>query len=387
MKKILKVSAIGFAILAIILVCLGIWKRDEIKRLLLVNSFFEPEHIVENFSNIRGGFLTVPLSRGDGDVIPLPVGRQITLPQVAEDWIEANWVTSLLVMKDGEIVFEDYYRGTTEDDLRISWSVAKNYLSVLVGVLHENGDIPDLDAPVTSYAPALVGGVYEGVTIRNVLQMSSGVTFDEDYLSYDSDINRMGRIIALGGSMDGFAAGLTERFQPPGISYQYNSIDTHVVAMVLRAATERTLAELMEEHVISKLGLEQDGYYITDGHGVAFALGGLNFTTRDFARFGSMMLANGTWNGQQIISPEWIEESSAASAITSPDEDGYGYKWLTARGAQPDQFFARGIYGQYIYIDQPNNVVVVATSADSGFRDNGARHENIEMFRTIIDGL
>ena len=380
---------LGRALLALVLaaVVIGLWKREQIMRLMAVNSLFAEERIVGNFSNMDAAFLTTPVSRGDGPVAELQRTENVALPDGAEDWIARRQVTSLLAAKDGIIRHEAYFLGTDDMDRRISWSVAKSYLSALFGVLHANGTIPDLDAPVTDYVPALAGGAYDGATIRNVLQMSSGITFDEDYLDYDSDINRMGRVLALGGAMDGFASELTETFQPAGAAFKYTSIDTHVLAMVVRAAAGRPLAELLSEHIVSKLGLERDGLYITDGEGVAFALGGLNFTTRDYARFGMMIEQDGLWQGRQIVPADWIAESTEASARTEPGKIGYGYQWWIPIGAAENEFLGRGIYGQYLYIDQDRDVVIVMTAADRKFREEGVEAENTAMFRAIARQL
>ncbi|MCG7518649.1 serine hydrolase [Ruegeria sp. Ofav3-42] len=368
-------------------VVVGFWKREEIQRLMAVNSLFTEEKIVHNFSHMNDAFLTVDLPRGDGPTYELPYGPGFDLPDGTDAWIEERSVTSLLVMQDGQIRFEEYYLETTPEDRRISWSVAKSYLSALFGILMAEGAIDSLDDPVVKYAPKLEGTAYDGATIRNVLNMASGVTFDEDYFDYNSDINRMGRVIALGGELDDFAASLNETFAVPGETWQYVSIDTHVLGMVIRGATGRSVPELMTEWIIAPLGLERDGYYITDGSGVAFVLAGLNFTTRDFARFGQMILQNGEHNGQQIVPAEWIAESVFPSAPTEAGEIGYGYQWWVPIGAHEGEFLARGIYGQYIYFDQPRGVLIVSTAADRGFRDEGVNEGNIEMFRSIAQSL
>lgn len=384
MRNVLKwVVRIGVAlIIAFILV--GFWKREEITRLLAVNSLFDKKHIISNFSNMDGAFLHKDIHKGDGPVSPLPLGDPLTMPAKYDDWVNARTVTSTLVLKDGQIVHEAYYQGTTADDRRISWSVAKSYLSSLFGILVDEGAITSLDDPVTKYVPALKGGAYGDATVKNVLQMSSGVTFDEDYLDYDSDINRMGRVLALGGKMDDFAAGLTETFAPPGETWKYTSIDTHVIGMVARGATGRDIPDLMAEKLIAPLGLEQEPIYLTDGVGVAFVLGGLNITTRDYARFGQMILQNGEWQGRQIVPADWIATSTVPSAATEPSKIGYGYQWWIPVGARPGQFMGRGIYGQYLYIDQGAGVVIATTAADRQFREPGVNDANIDMFRQIV---
>ncbi len=384
MRKVVKWAVRAVIALIIAAIVVGFWKREEITRLLAVNTLFDETRIVDNFSNMDAAFLTVPVQRGDGPVSPLATGNSLSMPEGYADWVVDRTVTSVLVLQDGKIVHETYYQGTSAEDLRISWSVAKSYLSILFGILVDEGAIASLDDPVTKYAPTLIGGAYDSATIRHVLNMASGITFDEDYLDYGSDINRMGRVLALGGKMDEFAAGLTDTFAPAGETWKYTSIDTHVIGMVIRGATGRSIPDLMSEKLIAPLGLEQSPLYLTDGVGVAFVLGGLNITTRDYARFGQMILQNGAWNGQQIVPAEWVAASTAASAPTQAGKVGYGYQWWIPVGATEGQFMGRGIYGQYLYIDQQAGVVIVTTAADRQFRQDGINTGNIDMFRQIV---
>ena len=384
MKRWILRSLLGLVLAALFV---GVWKWEEINRLLAVNSLFSEEKIVGNFSDMQGAFLTRTLSRGDAPTSPLPVGDTFTLPIEVEKWIAERDVTALVILKDGELVFEEYFLGTTPDDLRMGWSVSKSFLSALFGILVAEGTIPDLDAAVTQYVPELADGAYARASIRDVLQMSSGIVFDENYLDQRSDINRMGRVLALGGSMDGFATALTETFAEPGTDWQYVSIDTHVIAMVARAATGRTLSELMEEKLIAPLGFEAAPYYITDGYGVAFALGGMNARTRDYARFGQMIAQGGAWQGEQIVPEDWIAESTVPSAPTDPDQTGYGYQWWIPLDGEPGQFMARGIYGQYVWIDRVRNVVIATNAADRAFREPGVARQNEDIFRLIARSL
>ena len=376
---------LGRILLAFVLAALvvGVWKRDEIARLMAVNSLFAQDKIVFNFSHMDQAFLSTPVPRGDGPTTEFSYGPEFTpMPQV-DDWIAERDVTALVVLKDGKIVYENYFLGTEPDDRRISWSVAKSYLSALVGVLLDEGKIASLDDQVTQYAPDLMGTAYEGATIRNVLNMASGVTFDEDYLDKNSDINRMGRVIALGGKLDEFTAALKDSFARPGDQWQYVSIDTHVIGMVIRGATGRTIPDLLSEKIITPMGLEFEPYYLTDGSGEAFVLGGLNLTTRDFARMGQMFLEDGMYNGTQIIPAEWVAASTAPTAPTQADAIGYGYQWWVPKGAAKGEFMARGVYGQYIYINQTDGVVIATNAADRKFRNDGVSEQNVEIFRLI----
>ncbi|WP_370227830.1 serine hydrolase domain-containing protein [Cognatishimia sp.] len=387
MRRVIRVFVRVIVVLVVLVAALALWKREEIKRLLVVNSLFDAEKIVANFSSMEAAFLKTDLPKGDGATYVFPKGEPIALPDGADQWIKDRSVTSLLVLKDGALRYEEYFLGTTAEDRRISWSVAKSYLSALFGVVLAEGAIASIDDPVIKYAPELAESAYRDATVRNVLNMASGVEFDEDYLDFNSDINRMGRVLALGQKMDDFTASIDSSFAPPGVAWQYVSIDTHVIGMVIRGATGRPIAELLSEKILAPLGMEQDGYYVTDGVGVAFVLGGLNFTTRDYARFGQMIANDGAFNGTQIVPADWIAASTTPSAPTDPGNQQYGFQWWMPEDARPGEYFARGIYGQYIYIDHPRNIVIVTNGADRGFRNAGVNSSNIEMFRAIAENL
>ena len=387
MPRVLKRLLIGLVVMAVLAGAAALWKREEIARLMAVNSLFDPAYIVHNFSHMDEAFLTRPVARGDTAPLPLPVGFPAGLPPEVGPWVVNRVITGLVVLKDGQIVHESYYHGTGPEDRRISWSVAKSLLSALFGIVMAEGAIDSLDDPVTKYAPQLAGSAYDGVSIRHVLSMTSGVKFNEDYLDFYSDINKMGRVLALGGSMDAFAAGLKTRERPPGERWHYVSIDTHVVGMVIRGATGRTIPELLTEKLVAPLGLEAEPYYVTDGLGEAFVLGGLNMRTRDYARFGQLFLQNGRVNGRQIVPEAWVADSTRASAPTAPDELGYGFQWWIPKNAIPGEFMAQGIYGQFIYINQQAGVVIAVNAADVKFLNDGVEDRNILIYRAIADSL
>ncbi|NRB03159.1 MAG: serine hydrolase [Rhodobacteraceae bacterium] len=385
MRGILKWGLRILLALVLAAVVVGVWKREEISRLMAVNSLFDEAKIVDNFSNMDRAFLTAEVSRGDGPVSPLPKGQEIAPPQEFAAWVEARDVTSLLVLKNGQIVFEDYYLGTGPDDLRISWSIAKSYISALFGVLVDEGAIASIDDPVTKYAPRLAGTAYDGASVRNVLNMASGVVFNEDYFDYNSDINRMGRVIAMGQALDDFTVELQDTFATPGAQWQYVSIDTHVIGMIIRGATGRSVADLLSEKIIQPLGTEKSAYYLTDGDGVAFVLGGLNITTRDYARFAQMILQDGAWQGQQIVPAAWLAASTVPSAPTEEGKIQYGYQWWIPADARPGEVLARGVYGQFLYLDRARETVVVVTAADHEFREKPVYDSMMDMFRTLAD--
>ncbi|RKQ71510.1 hypothetical protein DES40_0833 [Litorimonas taeanensis] len=395
MRTVLKIISVIVLILGV-LIALNITK---IKRLMTVNSLFDQDKIVQNFSHMDAAFLHHDLMVGPSKTWPESIK---SLPQTVEiageerkllDVLDELETTSLVIIKDGKLIHESYYKGTTRDDLRISWSVAKSFMSGLYGNAIANGQIESLNDPVEKYVPSLIGSAYEGVSLANVLNMSSGVRFNEDYMDPKSDINDMGRVLGLGGSMDKYAASLSERDYEAGTGWQYVSIDTHVAAMALRAATGKSLHKLFEETYGEKLGFGKAPYYLTDGKDVAFALGGLNLRTRDYAKFGQLFLQNGEWEGEQIIPAEWVGESTTNhSPIFHPDRGtGYGYQWwvpMPQKGPNAGDYFAVGIYGQYIYVNPQANLVIAKNAAHRTFEKNGKSgqtsiNDNIDMFRSL----
>lgn len=398
MKK-LKITG---GITVLLIAVFGSIYQQEARQLYNTVRLFDADVIVHNFSHMKDMAPTVTIKRA-GEVQALG-NTPKTLPthfaykgemREMKSFLEASSTTALVVVKDKDITFEDYYQGTKALDQRISWSMAKSFLSAIFGVAVEEGHIKDLNAPVTDYVPSLVGSGYDGVSIKNVLQMSSGVYFNEDYGDFNSDINRFGRIMALGGSFDDFAASLTsEREQ--GTFMHYVSIDTHVIGMVLRAATGKSISEYFNEKLWSKLGTEQDAIYITDSTGEPMVLGGLNLISRDYARMGLLYRDKGRINGQQVIPEKWIEDSITPDAPhlipgkrdTAKTNFGYGYQWWLPENPE-QEFLALGIYGQYIYIDRKNNVVIVKNSADRGFMDNDYESKDLAIaaFRAISKSL
>jgi CubicO group peptidase (beta-lactamase class C family) len=392
----------GFAgLVLLIAVSAGIFST-EIRQLYHTVTLFNEDVIVHHFSNMADVIPSMTISR-IGPVNEFGKAPQ-SLPESfkfdgkdikIDDFLTLTSTTALVVVKDNDVTFEDYYQGTGEFDQRISWSMAKSFLSAIFGVAVEEGHIKDLNVPVTDYVPSLKGSGYDGVTIKNVLQMSSGVYFDENYGDFNSDINRFGRVMALGGSFDEFAASLTsEREQ--GTYMHYVSLDTHVIGMVLRAATGRSIEDYFNEKLWSKLGTERDAIYITDSTGQPMVLGGLNLISRDYARMGKLYRDKGLINGIQVVPAQWIEDSITPDAPhlmpgkrdTSASKMGYGYQWWIPDNPK-QEFMALGIYGQHIYVNREYNVVIVKNSADRQFMDNEYQHSDIaiEAYREIARSL
>jgi CubicO group peptidase (beta-lactamase class C family) len=399
----MKAIKIASGLIFVLLVLVGLnW--SSIERLIHIKSLFDEDKIVYNFSHMDDLLFSSELPRSGEEYLweislsPLPVnyidrGKE----KNTMGMLEELQTTALVVIKDGTIVFEDYYKDTDKNDLRMSWSMSKSFVSALTGLALERGDIESIDDPVTKYAPMLKGSAYDGVPLRHVLNMASGITFDENYIDPGSDINKMGTVLALGGSLDDFAAEQTDITRPSGEAWRYCSIDTHVVSMVLRSATGKTLQEYFVENLWSKIGASADARYSTDGDGNAFALGGLNIRTRDYALFGELIRNKGRRGDEQIIPAEWIAVSTSATAPPPAEGGGvstengspfkYGYQWWIPPNAD-GEFFAVGVYGQYIYINPKAGIVIAKNAAHRQFLESDEKGEsymaqNITLFRGI----
>ena len=392
---------LGVVLITVVLLALN-W--GNIQRLIRVKSMFDEDKIVYSFSHMSENLFSDPLPRSGAEHIwPMalaPLPENYTDRGTAKNtkaMLEELDTTAFVVVKDGAIVFEDYYKGTGAHDLRMSWSMSKSFVSALTGLALANGDIESLDDPVTKYAPSLKGSAYDGVSLRNVMNMASGIEFNEDYLDPKSDINKMGTTLGLGGSLDKFTAKQKNIARPAGEAWQYCSIDTHVIAMVLRAATKQSLQDYFVENLWSKIGASADAAYSTDSKGNAFALGGLNVRTRDYALFGELFRNGGKRGDVQIIPADWVRISTTHSAPPAADGGhnetadgapfGYGYQWWVPPNSD-GEYYAVGVYGQYIYVNPKAGIVIAKNAAHREFMDateDGESYmaQNITMFRGI----
>jgi len=385
---------ITLAILLVIVV-LCIWFYPKYKMLNHTMHLFDEDKIVNNFRSFDSVW-PVSVMDASSKMHVYPKDTTIILPKDFEfigksyesvKYLQDAWTTGFLVIQNDSIVFEDYYLGNTESTRNISWSMAKSFISALMGIAIEEGHVKSIEQNVEEYVPELIGSSYEGVRIKDVLQMSTGVKFNEDYGDFYSDINRWGRGFALGGSQDEFAATL-EREAKPGTINHYVSINTHVLGMIITRATGRTITDYMQEKLYTPLGMEYDGYWLLDGENMEMVLGGLNLTLRDYAKIGTLFLKNGNMNGEQIVPNEWVRSSVTPDGahVQPGSEFGYGYQWWIPEGDM-GEFMAIGIYNQSIYINPTTNTVVVKLSANPKFNDKSfvpsSHYSELELFREI----
>ncbi len=395
-----------------ILICMGIifgiilitvfFNINRLSRLYFVITLFEPDRIVENFRSMGERMDSREVKAGDKTFVFQRQPRALPESYVfngqkksVRKFMEHTGTTGMIVVRDNTILFEEYYQGNTDKSKAISWSVAKSFISALMGIAVAEGHIKDIMDPVTKYVPFLKGSGYEGVPIKHVLQMSSGIRFNEDYAAFNSDINRMGRYFALGLPLDKFVASLKPE-KTPGTFNQYVSMDTQVLGMVLQEATGKTVSQYTEEKLWQPLGMEASALWLVDSKGMEAVFGGLNAVLRDYARFGRLYLNNGAWNGRQIVPAAWVKASVTPDAphLFPGKRDnaswvlGYGYQWWVPEKPDGD-YLAIGIYGQAIYIYPRYNIVIAKTSAYENYNKDGddMEIESIEMFRAIARGM
>jgi len=324
--------------------------------------FWTPEQQVASYRNINLVFPTRVIPAG-GKMLELPEqpvslgdvefevdGKTMT---VDEYFLKKN-VAGLLVIKDGKIVYERYGLGNTKDSLWVSFSVAKSVTSMLIGAAIKDGYIKSVDEKVTDYLPRLKNSAYDQSTIRNLLQMASGVKWNEDYADPESDVNS--------GIWD--TRGLYKRLRnkpraaPPGEVFNYNTAETNLAGTLLRAAVGNNQATYLSEKIWKPFGMESDAnWMLTEPGGGEQGGCCINATLRDYGRLGLFAMDNGRLaDGTQVLPETWMKES------TSPSKGypGYGYFWWLY---DDDTYRASGIFGQAIYIDPKENIVIAMHSA------------------------
>jgi CubicO group peptidase (beta-lactamase class C family) len=408
-KTRIRLSRVLLAIAVLLTVCaaaLVATHQRELRRLPFVLSLFSGAEQVENFRAMNRLFSSAPVRRS-GPAFRFKT-RLAALPETyvfegetrsLEAFLAEVDTTGMLVVKEDVIVSEEYFLGNRESSQCLSWSVAKSLTSALVGIAVEEGLIRSIEEPVTAYVPELKGSGYDGVRIKDILQMSSGVEWNEDYSDFNSDINRIGRTYVTGSSFDDLVASMDGELEP-GTFNRYVSMDTQALGMLLVRATGKSLAAYTEEKLWSKIGAEYDAYWLTDDGGMEWAFGGFNAALRDYAKLGRLYLHHGNWNGEQVVPARWVLESVTPDAPhllpgrDNPHSDyhwGYGYQWWIP--PDPDgEFMAVGVYNQFIYVYPKETLVIAKTSANHnyGIESSEAYYredEHIAMFRAIAAHL
>ena len=343
-----------------------------------------------------------------GPVSELPRGVELAPPSYDHggkahplvDFFARARTTGFIVLKNGKIIFERYRFGADEKSHFTSWSMAKSFVSTLVGFAVAEGKIRSIDDPISDYLPELKGSAYDGVPIKAVLQMSSGVAFTEDYVSSTSDSLRMwDEAIQYNKQPLTNFVRASKRAVPPFTRFNYAGLETEALGWLVSRVTGQNLADDLSAKLWGPLGMEADADWMTDGRGrraneIAFCC--LGATLRDYARFGLFMSQGGSWHGRQLLPRSWVE------AATTPDGPqvqpgklypgyplGYQYQWwvLPAAMGELRGFEAQGVYGQILYVNSAEQLVIVMTSVWPKAWDEALERETYAVFDAFVKAL
>jgi CubicO group peptidase (beta-lactamase class C family) len=291
---------------------------------------------------------------------------------------------ALVLLKGGEIRYERYALTGGPEVPWVSMSVAKSFVSALVGIAVHEGHITSIDDPISDYIRTDSGSAYAGVAIRDVLQMSSGARWNEDYSDPTSDALRLGAAMSGNGNLEDFVA-QTPPDRPPGTLCRYNSADTQALGLLVRSATRTSLASYMQDRLCEPLGMTGPSAWLTDSTGVEAAFACLNMCARDFARLGELYRNGGRVGTTQVVPEQWVVDSTR---VTSPQchrvgegeealDLGYGYQWwIPPVGG--GVFTAVGVYNQFVYVDPSRDAVVVKLSANRRYGLSALETDNRE---------
>lgn len=304
------------------------------------------------------------------------------------DFAARTYTNALLVIRDGRIVFEDYRNRSSDADRFISFSMAKSITSLLVGIALDRGDIRSLDDKAGDYVPELKGGAYGDVSIRHILQMRSGVDYEERYdfgekPSMAALIHRNAVVL----NQERFAdrARTIARKAVPGSRFNYATLDTAVLGWIVERATKRPLADYMAEHLWGPAGMEADGFWIADGApGVGRELAGMGFNAalRDYGRLGLLMLNDGMRGGERVLPAGWVRQATAMQPFEPGGTRGYGLQFWQLDD-EPGAYAALGLAGQFIYVHPASRTVIVKLSHFPNPEPPEVMPETLAYFKAI----
>ena len=331
------------------------------------------------FPHMERVFAGKPVRRG-GHVRPLPAGTPLAMPAATVDaFVRDQNVAGLLVLQDGRVRLERYARGLRPHGRWTSFSVAKSVTSLLVGAAIRDGAIRSVDDPVTRYLPALAGSAYDGVTVAQLLTMTSGVRWNEDYTDPASDVSRL-YTDPLPAGADPTLAYMRRlpRVAAPGSTWAYKTGETDLVGALVRSATGRRLADYLADRIWRAYGMERDAFWMTDRAGHEAGGCCLSMTLRDYGRLGQLMLEDGAG----LMPRGWVADATAPHVALDDAGDGYGYQWWTLPGRR---FAAIGIFGQSVLVDPAHRIVIVILGTWPRPVDAALSRERATFQQRLID--
>ena len=317
---------------------------------------------------------------------PLPPGPPLKLALDVDAFMAGQRSAAVVVLQDGRLRLERYGLGFDASGRWTSFSVAKSMTSVLVGAALRDGHIRSMDDKVSAYLPHMKGSAYDEVSIRQLLTMTSGVRWNEDYGDPNSDVAKFNNHQPEAG-VDALVSYMRQlpREAPAGTRWHYSTGETNLVGILLNQATKKPLSTYLSEKIWVPAGMEQQATWILSKTGQEISGCCIQAATRDFARFGQFILDGASVNGQAIVPEGWLAEATTERTGIDQPGRGYGYFWWTYSDGS---FAARGIFGQGIFID-PKRRLVIASNANwgGGARDAVADPARQAFYRAVQQAI
>jgi len=315
--------------------------------------------------------------------LPLPAGRPLEVPGV-DQFMHEQHGAALVIVVDGKVRLERYGLGFGPNGRWTSFSVAKSFTSTLVGAAIADGAIHSLDDRVSRYIPDLRGSAYDVVSIRQLLTMTSGVRWNEDYEDPRSDVSQFNKATPDPG-VDATVSYMRKlpRAHPPGTLWHYSTGETNLIGVLVSQAVHKPLSEYLREKIWQPAGMAGEATWLLSSTGQEIAGCCIQAQTRDYARFGLFVLAGGVAQGHAMVPTGWFAEATAKHEDIGQPGHGYGLQWWTFADGS---FAAEGIFGQTIFID-PRRHLVIAMNADWARADAGPEDAAREAFEHRVQAL
>ncbi|MHC5202162.1 serine hydrolase domain-containing protein [Myroides sp. LJL119] len=352
--------------------------------------FWSQEQRERRFPIMHAIFPSISIS-SSAQSTPLETYNNIT-PKWEDDtildtYMNDNHVQGVIVIKDNYIRLEKYAEQSNKETLWTSFSVAKSVSSMLVGVALQQGDIESLEDPLKKYIHEFNGHDYGEVTVRQLLTMTSGIAWNEDYEDPKSDVAQMYK-----GECQGSESHILTYMKPlkfaykPGTHWNYSTGETDLVGILVQKATGKSLADYISEKIWKPFGMEYSAYWLADEcSDLNLGGSGLSASLRDFARLGMLMLGKGEIGDEKILSDQWLKDATSVLYPTNDQGDGYGYLWWVFKDGSYGAF---GIFGQMIYINPHKNLVIAQMAAwpkASSKELTAHRQSFIDAVQRVID--
>ncbi|MHC5310927.1 serine hydrolase domain-containing protein [Myroides sp. LJL116] len=352
--------------------------------------FWSQEETERRFPIMYAIFPSIPIAAAEVTT-PLKTGENIT-PKWQDNtsldtYMEDNSVQGVIVIKDNQIRLEKYGKESNQKTRWTSFSVAKSVSSMLVGAALQDGSIESLEDPLKKYIHEFNGHDYGEVTVGQLLTMTSGIDWNEDYEDPDSDVAQMYKADCQGSESHILTYMKPLKFaHKPGTHWNYSTGETDLVGILVQKATGQSLSEYISQKIWKPYGMEYSAYWLADECSNDNLGGsGLSASLRDFSRLGMLMLDKGKVEDKQILAQEWLKDATTILYPTNDKGDGYGYLWWVS---EDGSYGAFGIFGQMIYINPHKNLVIAQMAAwpKAGSKElTEQRQAFIDAVQRVID--